>query len=126
MKDRRHFRRFALSRPVGLVGADGQRAEAVTSEISLAGAGLLLDRRAVVALAQGGSILTAGDRVQLRLPLPATGPRLDAFVIDGQVRLVRRLSQAQYVAVVLFTDGDDASRSALSALVDEARGTPSH
>jgi c-di-GMP-binding flagellar brake protein YcgR len=124
MQERRLFPRYSLSQPVGLLGPLGERFEARTSEISMTGIGLLMHRDTVVALAQGGSILTAGDRLRVRLPGAADTPFASVLDIDCQVRLVRRLSQDEYIVVVLFTDVDAAQKAALAAIVEEAKASP--
>jgi hypothetical protein len=123
MQERRLFPRYSLSQPVGLVGPRDACFEARSSEISMAGVGLLMNRAIVVALAQGGSILTAGDRLRVRLPTTASGPAPFGLEIDGQVKLVRRLSRDEYIAVVLFGDIDATQKAALAAVVEQAKAS---
>lgn len=98
------------------------RFAANTVDVSLTGMGLLIDRYAVLALAQGGSVLTPGDSFDLVLcPFVEAvdgviGPKLEA-----RVRHVRRLSQQEYHVGVWFDALDQGQQSALQSIVDQAQ-----
>jgi hypothetical protein len=78
----------------------------------------------VVALAQGGSILTPGDR--LRVLLPGTlNPSLEGgLTLECQGRHVRRLSREQYQVGVRFLDPTPGQTAGLEALVQSAKKVP--
>lgn len=98
------------------------RFAAETVDVSLTGMGLSIPRDAVVALAQGGSVLTPGDTFDLIIsPFVEAadgviGPRLEA-----RVRHVRRLSQYLYHVGVWFDALDQGQQSTLQAIVDKAQ-----
>lgn len=70
----------------------------------------------MLALAQGGGILTPGDRLRIVLP-GATGAGAE-LSLEGRVRHVRRLSQEQYQVGVWFADLTGSQQAGLAALID--------
>lgn len=118
MQDRRLYPRYTFTRPVELRSPAGEAFAGESCDISVAGVGLLVARSAVLALAQGGSILTTGD--ELRLMLMAAGDALSAISLglDCRVKHVRRLSQEQYMVSALFADLSPEQEAALIALVE--------
>ncbi len=100
-----------------LVGLDGELFDAESSDISVNGIVLQTTRHAVVGLAQGGAILTAGDRVKLRL-YPETANNGNGILLEGRARHVRRLSQDRYLVGVWFDRQTDEGSSGLVDLVE--------
>lgn len=99
----------------------GQRFSAQTTDVSLAGMGMRMARDVVIALAQGGSVLTPGDRFDVVLsPNIASADGVIGPMLQGRVRHVRRLSQHEYQVGVLFEDTDAAQQAALQGVVDKA------
>jgi c-di-GMP-binding flagellar brake protein YcgR len=93
-----------------------------TTDVSLNGMGMLMRRDVVVALAQGGSVLTPGDRFDVVLsPDVSQADGLIGPTVPGRVRHVRRLSQHEYQVGVLFEEVDTAQQAALQAMVDLAQ-----
>jgi hypothetical protein len=82
--------------------------------------GLLLPHAVVVELAQGGSILTTGDRFQLVLSGTLNPSSQGGLTLNCRVRHVRRLSREEYQVGVWFVDPSPGQKTGLAALVDEA------
>lgn len=119
MQERRLFPRYFFAAPLQVRGASGAAFEALTTEISLGGIGFVLQRPAVVALAQGGAILTIGDCLHASLDAaPAGGAGLR---LPGCVRSVRRLSHDEYLVALAFEEISPSQREMLAALVGHAR-----
>ena len=92
-----------------------------TSDVSLSGMGLRLPREVVLALAQGGNLLTPGDRFSIILsPFVESVDAVIGPTIPARVRHVRRLSQHDYHVGVLFENLDEAQQKALEVLVSQA------
>jgi hypothetical protein len=112
--------RYRYNTEVTIRHPGGERFAVQTTDVSLSGLGMRMSRDVVVALAQGGSVLTPGDRIQIVLSPNVTsadgliGPR-----VEGRVRHVRRLSQNEYHVGVRFEDPDAAQQAALKAVVDQ-------
>ena len=121
MQDRRLFPRYSFSSPVELRSRQGERLDAQTSEISSVGIGLLMTRTAVVALAQGGSILTIGDEFELIVAGAADPYFGDSLRMDCRVGHVRRLSKDQYLVGARYADPSPAQEAEIAALVERAR-----
>ena len=120
-EDRRISPRYSYTQSLELRGTDGARFEARSCDISAVGMSLLMARHVVVALAQGGSILTIGDRFQLLLP-GTLNPSLDGgLTLNCRVRHVRRLSREEYQVGAWFLDPTPGQRAGLKALVESAR-----
>ncbi|WP_078120073.1 PilZ domain-containing protein [Thiosocius teredinicola] len=117
MQERRLFPRYSYEQPMQLVGLDGELFDAESSDISVNGIVLQTTRHAVVGLAQGGAILTAGDRVKLRL-YPETANNGNGILLEGRARHVRRLSQDRYLVGVWFDRQTDEGSSGLVDLVE--------
>lgn len=120
MQDRRRSPRYSFTRPMVVSGRGGEVFEARSSDISATAIGLLMARSVVVALAQGGSILTTGDRFELAFAQGGTSDPADGLHLDCRVRHVRRLSREQYVVGAQFTDMTPGQEAALSMLLHEA------
>lgn len=82
---------------------------------------LLTTRDVVVALAQGGSILTTGDRFQLLLPGTLNHSLEGGLTLGCRVRYARRLSREEYQVGAWFPDLTFGQRAGLAALVEFAR-----
>ena len=123
MQERRLFPRYPIERSVELLGAQGARFQARTSDISATGLGLRLSRAAVLALAQGGTILTTGDDIQLAVARGSSDPWPGELSLNCRVKHVRRLSQDEYLVGVWLIDPSPAQKSGLEALVAEARSS---
>ena len=129
MQDRRLFPRYRFTLPVGVHGPDGYRASVQSCEISVSGLGLKMSRAAVTALAQGGTVLTPGDRLWVSLPgVPGSAPDDVPAVAAGRglacrAVLVRRLALDQYIAAVAFVAPDAAQQRAIAELVEQASQT---
>jgi hypothetical protein len=121
-KERRLFPRYPHQAPVVVSHRGGERFSGETRDVSLRGLGVVLKRYAVTALAQGGSLLTPGDRVEVMLVPDVSGTEVDIGpTLPARVRYVRRLSQTEY-HVGLWCDSDSvAHQEALNALVEQAR-----
>ena len=120
-EDRRISPRYSYTQSVELRGPDGARFEARSCDISAIGMSLLMTRDVVVALAQGGSILTTGDHFQLLLP-GTLNPSLEGgLTLDCRVRHVRRLSREEYQVGAWFLDPTSGQQAGLEALVESAR-----
>jgi len=114
--------RYRYSTEVTVCQSSGKRFSVQTTDVSLHGMGLLMRRDVVVALAQGGSVLTPGDRFDVVLsPNVSEADGLIGPTVPGRVRHVRRLSQHEYHVGLLFEDIDTAQLSALQAMVDQAQ-----
>ena len=119
MQERRLFPRYSFAATLQVWGGAGDPFEGQTTEISLGGIGFVLNRSAVVALAQGGAILTIGDRLQVSLDAaPAGGGGLR---LPGTVRSVRRLSHDDYQVALSFDGVSPSQQGMLGALVEHAR-----
>ena len=105
--------------PLTLAGGEGLRFAAQSTDVARAGLGLETDREAVVALAQGGALLTPGDRVGVHLPGVAPGD--PEAVLPARVRHVRRVSQGRYHVGVVFEALDPEGEARLAERVALAR-----
>jgi hypothetical protein len=100
----------------------GRRFGARTSDVSVDGMGLYLTHEAVLALAQGGNLLTPGDAFDVVLSPNVEdadaiiGPRL-----GSRVRHVRRLARDEFLVGIRFNDLDSGQRAAIQAIVDRAQ-----
>ena len=124
--DRRFSPRYPFVQTVELHDADGARYDARSSDISAVGISLLMARGAVVALAQGGSILTAGDRFQMLLPGTLNASVAGGLTLKCRVRHVRRLSRAEYQVGARFLDPTPGQQAGVAALVDLAKPPKAH
>ena len=121
MQERRLSPRYAYSQPVELSDRRGVSYQGRSNEISVTGIGLLLSRHVVVALAQGGSILTTGDRFHLILPGSLNPSSQGGLTLECRVTTVRRLSREEYQVGASFVDPSTGQKSGLAALVEAAR-----
>ena len=121
MKERRLFPRYSFTQSVELRGPRGARFDARSSDISDVGISLLMSRDAVVALAQGGSILTTGDRFQVLMPGTLNASLEGGLTLECRVRHVRRLSREEYQVGAWFVDPTPGQRTGLAALLDAAK-----
>ena len=94
--------------------------EVVASDVSAVGVGCRVSREAVIALAQGGSVLTPGDRLRLTLGGRCADPA-EGVEFDGRVRHVRRLSRDEYLVGLVFDEPDRQQEAAIADLLVEAR-----
>jgi len=117
MQERRLFPRYPFEQSVLLHGTEDAQLLGRTIDISMAGVGLLLTREAALALAQGGSVLTPGDRFRLTLDTAAKSGKAKPLSLECRVERVRRLSQEEYLAGALFAEPDTSSEEALAALI---------
>jgi len=113
MQERRLSPRYPFTRPVEVRGRRREVFAARSCDISGAAIGLVMARSAVIALAQGGSILTTGDQFEVVLAR-------DGLSLDCRVRHIRRLSQEQYMVGAWFADLTPEQESALALLLQEA------
>ena len=120
-EDRRLSPRYSFVQPLELRGPDGACFEASSCDISTIGLSLLMARDAVVALAQGGSILTTGDRFQLLLPGTLNSSVEGGLTLQCRVRHVRRLSREKYQVGVWFLDPTSGQQAGIAALVASAK-----
>lgn len=119
MQERRLVPRFSIDCPVAVYAPDGRRFDARATDISSAGVGMAMSRAAVVALAQGGAVLTVGDPFALALP---SADAATAWIrLSCRAQQVRRLSQDQYHVAALFSTLDEASTEVVSGLLASAR-----
>ena len=80
-----------------------------------------MGREGVVALAQGGSILTTGDQFELLLPGTLNPSLVGGLTLACRVRHVRRLSRDEYQVGAWFLDPTPGQLAGLAALVDAAK-----
>ena len=126
MQERRLFLRHSFSQSVELRGPKGTRYDVRSSDISVVGISLLMPRHIVVALAQGGSILTIGDRFQVLLP-GTLNPSLEGgLTLECRVKHVRRLSREEYQVGVWFLDPTPGQKAGLVALLEANKPPFSH
>ena len=123
MEERRLYPRYGFTWPVTLHGPRDYRVEVEACEISLSGLGLMMDRSTVLGLAQGGTLLTPGDRLRANLPGVPSGGSGDAAGVTCRVVHVRRISYDRYVVALVFVAPDPAQKGAIAALVEQARET---
>ena len=124
MQERRMYPRFTYTQTVELRGPNGIQFDVESCDISVAGLGMFMGHHIVVALAQGGSILTPGDRLQVLLP-GTLNPSLEGgLTLECQVRHVRRLSREQYQVGVRFLGPTPGQTAGLEALVQSAKKVP--
>lgn len=122
MHERRHSPRFQIEWPVVVKDRDGQAYPTRVCDISSLGIGLHLPEAAARALAEGGSVITPGDPLQVCLA--AGGDVLHRAVeCDCRVRHVRRLSRDSYLVGALFVDDTPDACDAVAALIAHARET---
>lgn len=121
MQERRLFPRYPLSRSVLLQNGNGDRFAATSSDISEGGIGLLIDRATAVALAQGGAVLTVGDRFDLVFAGPDDDLELAGLLLDCRVRYIRRLSMDRYCVGAMFEDVDAPRAALVRREMDRAR-----
>jgi len=121
MEDRRLSPRYACTQPVELRDRRGVRYQGRTCEISSSGISMLLSRNVVVAMAQGGSILTTGDRFKLILSGTLNPSPQGGLTLECRVRHVRRLSREEYQIGVWFVEPSVGQKAGLAALVEAAR-----
>ena len=125
MQERRLYPRYPFEQPVELRGPKGDRFQARTCDISVAGMGVQLSHAMVVALAQGGMLLTTGDDFRLVLPGTLNDAMKGELTLDCRVKHVRRLSQNDYQVAVRFVDPTAGQRAGLATLVEGAKSTRS-
>ena len=124
MQERRMYPRFTYTQTVELRGPSGMQFDVESCDISVAGLGMFMRHDIVVALAQGGSILTPGDRLQVLLP-GTLNPSLEGgLTLECQVKHVRRLSREQYQVGVRFLDPTPGQTAGLESLVQSAKRVP--
>jgi hypothetical protein len=121
MEERRLNPRYRFEYDVELGNSEGASYEARTTDLSAVGVGMLLSRDGVVGLAQGGSILTPGDTLWIRLPEPRgpDGGWLDR--VSCRVKQVRRVSVDRYVVSIWFEGLVPNQQAACERLVAEAQ-----
>lgn len=121
MEERRLFPRYTFEHDVELSNADGAVVGARTSELSAVGVGMLVSRDGVVALAQGGSLLTPGDPLVAMLPEPRGPDGRWLTRVACRVKQVRRISVDKYVVSAWFEDASDVQQGAIARLLEQAR-----
>ncbi len=119
-EDRRLFPRYSFTRPAAVRGPDGALLEARSRDISAVGISLLMARDAVAALAQGGSILTIGDRFQLLLPSTLGSSLEGDLTLKCRATYVRRLSLVEYQVGARFLDPTAGQKTRIALLVESA------
>lgn len=98
----------------------GQHFTAQSAEISALGIGVLVDQSAALSLVPDGGIPKPGVSSIAVLVHVSDPLQAGELSLEGRVRHVRRLSQAQYLLGVKFTDPDPGHQVAIQALVDRA------
>ncbi|MCB1774868.1 MAG: PilZ domain-containing protein [Gammaproteobacteria bacterium] len=121
MEERRLFPRYPFEHDVELSNADGAVAAAQTSELSAVGVGMLVSRDGVIALAQGGTLLTPGDALVATLPEPRGPDGRWLTRVACRVKQVRRISVDRYVVSAWFEDASDAQQVAIARLLEQAQ-----
>jgi hypothetical protein len=125
MEERRLYPRFLFEHDIELSNADGAVAGARTNELSVVGVGMIVPRDGVVALAQGGTLLTPGDPLIATLPEPRGPDGRWLTRVACRVKQVRRVSVDRYVVIAWFEDTTDAQQQAIARLLEQAkRDTP--
>ena len=100
MIERRPSPRYQVETPVVVYFEKSARFTGLTRDASRGGLGLELGRHAVEALAQGGSVLTTGDRFRVEIDGVPGGP--DPVVVACRTSFVRRLAQDRYAIGAQF------------------------
>jgi hypothetical protein len=117
MIERRMFPRF----PVRLraeISQDGDASfEAVAIELSRSGLSLETTRETVEVLAQGGSVLTPGDRFRVQLEFGEATGCSGSLKVDCLTSHARRISQARYHIGARF-DGIETGEARLEAYLN--------
>lgn len=121
MHERRHSPRYPLSGRVQLsvLGAASHAAE--MEDISALGVGLLVSHATATVLAQGGSVLMPGDRIQVEWGAEQQTGSSDALNVICRVRHSRRLSFDTYHVGALFIDPDPFQQMQIAALLTTAQ-----
>ncbi|MCB1791095.1 MAG: PilZ domain-containing protein [Gammaproteobacteria bacterium] len=121
MFERRLSPRYSLPWPLRLRGHEAAAFDAEMADISATGVGLLASRDVILALAQGGGLLTPGDQLVVEWP-PVPGDVLDTdLCIACRVKHTRRLALDRYHVGALFVDLDSAQSHQIEQLLDRAR-----
>jgi hypothetical protein len=120
MEERRLYPRHVFEHTVELCGTDGRVHGAETTELTAIGVGMLVSHDDVVALAQGGAILTPGDGVSISLPDPRGPEGRWLSRVHCRVKQVRRISVDRYVVGVWFDGLSPTQQAAISRLVEQA------
>lgn len=126
MEERRLYPRYSFDHGIELISAEGAQFDARMTELSAIGVGMTVSRDAVVGLAQGGSILTPGDLLEVSLPEPRGPDGRWLSRLNCRVKQVRRLSLDRYLVSVWFESISEGQQTAVSRLLDQAhKGKPS-
>lgn len=115
--ERRLYPRHSLSCALRVIDRRGMPHDATSCDVSTVGLSLYMSRADVVALAQGGSILTPGDAFEVYLPTAGMAAEDRPLRLDCRVRHVRRLSLERYLIGVLFADPGETEQARLEALL---------
>jgi hypothetical protein len=126
MEERRLFPRFSFEHDIELSNTDGSVAGGRTCELSAVGVGMFVSRDGVVALAQGGALLTPGDVLVATLPEPRGPDGRWLTRVTCRVKQVRRVSVDRYVVSAWFEDTSDAQQLAIARLLEQAVRETSH
>lgn len=120
MQERRLFPRYSFASPALIRGGTGGAYEAQATEISLGGISLVLQRKAVVALGQGGLLLGVGDWLKLTLGAEG-GMDQGQLQLSVTVRGVRRLSRDRYLVAMTFDQPTEGQLALIAERVERAR-----
>lgn len=122
MQERRLSARYRYHCRAAVRGAHVGYSDMEICEVSMTGLTLWVTREVVVALAQGGSILTPGDRIQVLSQGAAVAGRTAEVALSCRVQHVRRLSQDRYQVGTRFEVLDPLQRGTLEQWVAWAQG----
>jgi hypothetical protein len=118
MLERRIVPRYPFERPVELSSPQGRQFVAEGCDISAVGICMTLSHAAVVALAQGGGLLTPGDAVQVEIALPMAQQAAEVrLAVACRVSHVRRQSQDRYIVAARFANLRRAEQETLKTLL---------
>jgi hypothetical protein len=114
--ERRRFPRIKLHQPAEIESRDGARVRATVIDLSQDGLQLLLDGPALRQVCPRGHLTSPADGIRLAVRIVntdsvATAPRFEA---DCKVVHIRRLSQLDYRAGLLFEDLSERTQKRLA------------
>ncbi len=114
--ERRRFPRIKLHQPAEIESRDGARVRAIVVDLSQDGLQLLLDGPALRQVCPRGHLTSPADGIQLAVRMvntesAATAPR---FEVNCKVVHIRRLSQLDYRAGLLFENLSERTQKRLA------------
>ena len=106
MIERRLSPRYPLDWPLDVRAPTELAFDAQLTDISATGIGFLTSHTAVQGLAQGGGLLTPGDRVSVEWRVRTGDVLAESLEMECRVRHVRRIARDRFHVGALFIDPD--------------------